>query len=57
MQGMPGMGSVMEGMLWASLFMIAVPLLIGVGVAVVIFRRRAAGEEGSAPGAATRPPP
>ncbi|CAN5281463.1 hypothetical protein BH18GEM1_BH18GEM1_02120 [soil metagenome] len=50
MQGMPGMGSVMEGMLWASLFMIAVPLLIGVGVAVVIFRRRAAGEEGVGPG-------
>ena len=31
----------MEGMLWAGLVMIGVPLLIGIGIAVVIVRHRA----------------
>lgn len=31
----------MEGMLWAGLVMIGVPLLVGIGVAVVIMRHRA----------------
>jgi hypothetical protein len=31
---------VMTGMLWAALFMVGVPLSIGIGVFVVVFRRR-----------------
>jgi hypothetical protein len=31
----------MEGMLWAGLVMIGVPLLVGIGVAIVIVRQRA----------------
>jgi hypothetical protein len=30
----------MEGMLWATLFMIGVPLAIGIGVVVLLVRRR-----------------
>ena len=30
----------MEGMLWAGLLLVAVPLLIGLGVVVIVFRRR-----------------
>jgi hypothetical protein len=29
----------MEGMLWATLFMIGVPLAIGIGVLVLVVRR------------------
>jgi len=29
----------MEGMLWAGLLMLAVPLAIGLGVAIVLWRR------------------
>jgi hypothetical protein len=31
---------VMTGMLWAALFMVGVPLSIGIGVFVMVFRRR-----------------
>ena len=31
----------MEGMLWAGLVMIGVPLLVGIGVVVAIVRHRA----------------
>jgi hypothetical protein len=31
---------VMTGMLWAALFMVGVPMAIGIGVFVMIFRRR-----------------
>ncbi len=31
---------VMTGMLWAGLFMVAVPLSIGIGVLVMVLRRR-----------------
>ena len=31
----------MEGMLWAGLVMVGVPLLVGIGVAIVIMRHRA----------------
>lgn len=37
----------MEGMLWASLLMVGVPLLIGIGVAVVLLRRRADRRDGA----------
>jgi hypothetical protein len=30
----------MEGMLWAALLLVAVPLAIGIGVAVMLVRRR-----------------
>jgi hypothetical protein len=30
----------MAGMLWAALFMVGLPLAIGVGVFVLVFRRR-----------------
>lgn len=30
----------MTGMLWAALFMVGVPLAIGIGVFVMAFRRR-----------------
>jgi hypothetical protein len=30
----------MDGMLWASLLMLAVPLAIGVGIVVMLVRRR-----------------
>lgn len=30
----------MEGMLWAALLLVAVPLLIGLGVLVILLRRR-----------------
>jgi hypothetical protein len=31
---------VMTGMLWATLFMVGVPLAIGIGVLVTVLRRR-----------------
>ena len=31
---------VMTGMLWAALFMVGVPLAIGIGVLVLLIRRR-----------------
>ena len=31
---------VMTGMLWAALFMVGVPLAIGIGVLVMVLRRR-----------------
>ncbi|MGH7565383.1 MAG: hypothetical protein ACREK2_00990 [Gemmatimonadota bacterium] len=31
---------VMTGMLWAALFMVGVPLAIGIGVLVMVIRRR-----------------
>jgi len=34
---------VMEGMLWAGLLMLAVPLAIGLGVAIALWRRRRGG--------------
>ena len=30
----------MTGMLWAALFMVGVPMAIGIGVFVLVFRRR-----------------
>lgn len=39
----------MTGMLWAALLMVGVPLAIGIGVLVMVFRRRS--------GAADRPSP
>lgn len=42
MPGMAGDGA-MTGMLWAGALLIVVPLLIGIGVAVVVLRNRAGG--------------
>ena len=39
----------MEGMLWAALLMVVVPLLIGLGVLVVLLRRRNRENGGDAP--------
>lgn len=36
---------VMTGMLWAALFMVAVPLAIGIGVFVMVIRRRSRSED------------
>ena len=37
---------VMDGMVWAGLLMLVVPLAIGVGVAIVVWRRRRDDGEG-----------
>ncbi len=42
MMPMAGDGA-MTGMLWAGALLIAVPLAIGIGVAVVLYRRRSGG--------------
>ena len=43
MTGMEGMdGGLMSGMIWAGVFLLAVPFSIGVGVAVVLLRRHRA---------------
>lgn len=39
----------MEGMLWAGLMLVAVPLLIGLGVLVILLRRRNRGNGGDLP--------
>jgi len=35
----------MTGMLWAALLLIAVPLAIGIGVLIMVLRRRDGGED------------
>ena len=42
----------MTGMLWAGAMMVAVPLAIGVGVLIVILRRRDRGDRGVTDGGA-----
>jgi hypothetical protein len=42
---------VMTGMLWAALFMVGVPLAIGVGVLVAVLRRRRGNGGAAGPGA------
>lgn len=39
----------MEGMLWAALLLVAVPLLIGLGVLVILLRRRNRENDGDLP--------
>ncbi len=41
---------VMTGMLWAALFMVGVPLAIGVGVLITVLRRRREGDGSPRPG-------
>lgn len=36
----------MDGMLWAGLLMLVVPLVIGIGVALVVWRRRRDADDG-----------
>lgn len=36
----------MDGMIWAGLLMLVVPLAIGIGVAIVVWRRCRDGGEG-----------
>ena len=36
---------VMTGMMWAALFMVGVPLAIGIGVLILVLRRRHAGDD------------
>ena len=38
----------MTGMLWAALFMVGVPLSIGIGVFVLVFRRRCRSDDSAA---------
>lgn len=40
---MAGGDGLMTGMLWAGALLIVVPLLIGVGVGIVLYRRRSEG--------------
>jgi hypothetical protein len=40
---------VMTGMLWAALFMVGVPLAIGVGVLITVLRRRRGGDHPAPP--------
>ena len=42
---------VMTGMLWAALFMVGVPLAIGVGVLIAVLRRRRGDDSPARPGA------
>lgn len=42
---------VMTGMLWAALFMVGVPLAIGIGVLVTVLRRRHGDDNPTPPGA------
>ena len=39
---------VMTGMLWAAVFMVGVPLAIGIGVLVLVLRRRHDGDDPAA---------
>lgn len=39
----------MEGMLWAGLLLLAVPLAIGIGVLVLLLRRRSGDNGGDLP--------
>ena len=41
---------VMTGMLWAALFMVGVPLAIGVGVLITVLRRRRGDHHPAQPG-------
>jgi hypothetical protein len=40
---------VMTGMLWAALFMVGVPLAIGVGVLITVLRRRRGDDQPAPP--------